>query len=151
MTAAPGMRDLAHRLLTYEAGSGKNSEPMESKTLRVYEKLRQSLSAVAGVTSFYSLACRALVLAKSEASSLSAAQIAADGSLRDFGKFEPQIDIDKDRASEYQAGEQGIILIARLLGLLFLFLGEALTLSLLRNAWPGEVCDDRNSENGRKA
>ena len=50
-----------------------------------------------------------------------------------------------------QAGDGGIILIARLLGLLRLFLGEALTLSLLRNAWPGEVFDDRNSAHGRKA
>ncbi len=29
MTAPPGMRDLAHRLLAYEAGAGKTSEPME--------------------------------------------------------------------------------------------------------------------------
>lgn len=151
MTAAPEIRNLAHRLLTYEAGAGKNSEPMESPTLRVYEKLRQSLSAVAGVTSFYSLACRALVLAKSEASSLGATQIAADGSLRDFVGFEPQTHMDRDRTSEYRAGEQGVILIARLLSLLFLFLGEALTLSLLRNAWPGEVFEDRNSTHGRKA
>jgi hypothetical protein len=54
--------------------------------------------------------------------------------------------MDKDRA-----GEGGIILIARLLGLLRSFLGEALTLSLLRNAWPSEAFDDRNSVHGRKA
>jgi hypothetical protein len=59
--------------------------------------------------------------------------------------------MDRDRTSEYRAGEQGVILIARLLGLLFLFLGEALTLSLLRNAWPGEAFDDRNSVHGSKA
>jgi len=45
----------------------------------------------------------------------------------------------------------GIILISRLLGLLFIFLGEALTLSLLREAWPGAVLDDRNSGNWRKS
>jgi hypothetical protein len=50
----------------------------------------------------------------------------------------------KDSATD---GE--IILIARLLGLLRLFLGEALTLRLLRSAWPAEVFDDRNFENGR--
>jgi hypothetical protein len=38
-----------------------------------------------------------------------------------------------------------------LLGLLGLFLGEALTLNLLRNAWPGAALDDHNSGNGRKA
>ena len=67
MTTAPEMRDLAHRLLTYEAGAGKTSEPMESPTLRVYEKLRQSLGEFAGVAGFESLASRALALAKSEA------------------------------------------------------------------------------------
>ena len=58
MTAAPGMRDLAHRLLVYEAGVGKASEPLEFPTLRVYEKLRQSLGGFVGVAGFYSLASR---------------------------------------------------------------------------------------------
>jgi hypothetical protein len=151
MTTPPKTRDLAYLLLTCEAVASKTSEPVNSATLRVYEKLRQSLTAVAGGTGFQSLACRALVLAKAEASNLGAAQITADGSLQDFGEFEPQIEIGKDRTSEYQASERGIILIARLLGLLHIFLGEALTLSLLRNAWPGEVFDERNSRHGRKA
>ena len=146
MTATPGMRDLAHRLLTYEAGAGKTSEPMESPTLRVYEKLRQSLGEFAGSAGFQSLASRALTLARPEAPSLSAARVTSDGSLQGLGEIKAQIDMDKDRA-----GEGGIILIARLLGLLRSFLGEALTLSLLRNAWPSEAFDDRNSVHGRKA
>jgi hypothetical protein len=133
------MRDLAHRLLTYEAGAGKASEPMEFATLRVYEKLRQRLSAFAGVAAFESLAFRALTQAKSEAPGLWAVQVAADGSLQGLGEFESQIDIDKDLA-----GEGGIVLIARFLVLLRIFLGEALTLSLLRSAWPSESFDDRN-------
>ena|ERR1035437_7814230 len=151
MTTPPEMRDLARRLLTYEDLAGKTSEPMESTTLRVYEKLRQSLGVFAGVTCFQSLASRALALARSEAPSLGAARVSADGSLQGLGEFEPQIDIDKDRAGVYPTGEGGIILIARLLGLLLIFLGEVLTLSLLRNAWPGAAFDNRNSGNGRKA
>jgi hypothetical protein len=148
MTTAPGMRDLANRLLTYEAGAGKASEPMEPPTLRVYEKLRQSLSEIAGVTGFQSLASRALAQARPEAPSLSAARVAADGSLQGLGEFEPQIDID---TVEYPAGEGGVILIDRLLGLLLIFLGEALTLNLVQNAWPGAAFHDRNSGNRRKA
>jgi hypothetical protein len=148
MAAAPGMRDLAHRLLTYEAGVGKTQEPMEFPTLRVYEKLRQSLGEFVGVAGFQSLAARALTLARPEAPSLGAARIAADGALlglgQGLGEMETQFDMNKD-----PAGDGGIILIARLLGLLRIFLGEALTLSLLRNAWPGEVFDDRNSAYGR--
>jgi hypothetical protein len=146
MMAPPEMRDLARRLLTYEDLAGKTSESKEAAILRVYEKLRQSLGVFAGSAGFQSLASRALALARSEAPSLSAARVSADGSLQGLGEFEPQIDIDKDRA-----GEGGIILIARLLGLLRTFLGEALTLSLLLNAWPGATFDDRNSGNGRKA
>lgn len=151
MTAAPGMRDLAHRLLTYEAGAGKPSEPMESATIRVYEKLRQGLGEFAGIAGFQSLASRALALARTEAPSLSALRVSTDGALQGLGKIEHQIDIDKDRAGESPAGEGQIILIARLLGLLLLFLGEALTLSLLRVTWPGAAFDDRSSEKGRKA
>jgi hypothetical protein len=140
------MRDLAHRLLTYEAGLSKTSEPMESPTARVYEKLRRSLGEFAGAAGFQSLALRALTLARPGSPRLNAVTITEDGSLQGLGEIENQFTIDKD-----QAGEAGIILIARLLGLLRIFLGEALTLSLLRNAWPGEVFDDRNSENRRTA
>ncbi len=150
MTAAPGMRDLAHRLLTYEAAAGKTPEPMESPTLRVYEKLRQSLGEFVGVAGFCSLASRALMLARPEAPSLGAARVAEDGALlglgQGLGEVESQFDMNKD-----PAGDGGIILIARLLGLLRIFLGEALTLSLLRNMWPGEVFDDRKSAHGRSA
>ena len=151
MTTPPTMRDLAHRLLAFEVVAGKTSEPVEFATLRVYEKLRQSVSAFAGVAAFESLAFRALTQAKSEAPSLWAVQVAEGGSLQGLGEFEPQIDMDKDLSGEFPAGDGGIVLIARLLGLLLIFLGEALTLSLLRNAWPGEAFDDRNSIHGRKA
>jgi hypothetical protein len=143
------MRELAHRLFAYEVVVGKTSEPMEFPILRIYEKLRQSLSAFAGVAAFESLAFRALTQAKSEAPGLWAVQVAQGGSLQGLGQFEPQIDMDKDLADRFPAGDGGIILIACLLGLLLLFLGDALTLSLLRNTWPDEAFDDRSSENGR--
>jgi hypothetical protein len=151
MTTPAEMRELAHRLLSYEANAGKTSESKEAPTLRVYEKLRKSLGVFAGSAGFQSLASRALALARSEAPSLGAARVTADGALQGLGESGLQSDIDKDRAGEYPAGEGGTILIARLLGLLLVFLGEALTLSLLRNAWPGAAFDDRNSEQERKA
>ena len=152
MTTPPTTRDLAHRLLAYEVVLAQTSEPSESATLRVYEKLRQGLGELVGGAGFYSLASRALALARTEAPSLSAARLAADGSLQGLGELEHQkMNIDKDRAAGSATDEAGIILIARLLGLLLLFLGEALTLSLLGVTWPGAALDDRSSENGRKA
>jgi hypothetical protein len=146
MMTPPELRDLARRLLAYDAIAGETSEPTESATLRVYEKLRQSLGAVAGGAAFQSLASRALALAKKEVPSLGTAQIAANGSIQGLSECELQIGNDMDRV-----GDGGILLIGHLLSLLPIFLGEALTLSLLRNAWPGASFDERDSENGRIA
>ena len=153
MTTAPTMRDLAHRLLVYETGTGKASEPMESPALRVYEKLRQSLSTFAGAAAFESLAFRALTQAKSEAPGLWAAQIASDGALEGLGEFEPQLNEFEPQlgSGKQQIGDGGVILIDHILGLLLIFLGETLTINLLRNAWPGASFDDRNAGNGRKS
>jgi len=151
MTTSPTTRDLAHRLLAYEVVLAETSELSESATLRVYEKLRQGLGDFVGVAGFYSLASRALALARTEAPSLSAARVAEDGSLQGLGEPERQMDIDKDRAAQSATGEAGMILIARLLGLLLLFLGEALTLSLLQVTWTAAAFEDCSSDNGRNA
>jgi hypothetical protein len=146
MTTLPEMRDLAQRLLSYEACAGNASEPVETTTLRVYQKLRQSLGELAGSAGFHALASRALALARSEVPSLSTVQVGTDGNLEGLSSIEPSIKAEQDRVQE-----GGVILISRLLGLLLIFLGEALTLSLLREAWPGAALDDRNSGNGRKS
>jgi len=155
MTTPPEMRDLAQRLLAYEVVAAETSEPLEFATSRVYEKLRLGLGEFAGVAGFQSLASRALALARTEAPSLSAVRISADGALQGLGhglyEFETQMDNDEDRAAEHASGEGGIILIARLLGLLLIFLGEALTLSLLRITWPGAALEDSDSMNRREA
>ena len=77
MTTLPETRDLAQRLLSYEASAGDTSEPVESTTLRVYQKLRQSLGELAGSAGFHALASRALTLARSEVLSLSEVQVGA--------------------------------------------------------------------------
>jgi hypothetical protein len=151
MTIPPEMRDLALRLLIYEAAADKNSRPMESATLRAYEKLRQSLVSFAGVAGFQSLAYRALMLAQAEAPSLCTVHVAADGALRGLGDINPQANMTKGQAGEDPAAEAGLILIACILSLLHTFLGGALTLSQLRNAWPDATFDNRNSGNGRSA
>src|ERR1039457_2434917 len=131
MVSLPEQGHLAPRLLTYEAVAGKNSEPAESAAFRVCERLRRPLITLAGVAGFRSLLSRALTLARAEAPSLSAVQVAADGSLKGLDELEPQIDIDKE-----QARDRGTILIAQLIGLLLTFIGEGLTLRLVQDVWP---------------
>ena len=43
------------------------------------------------------------------------------------------------------------MLVAQLLGLLFTFIGESLTLRLLLDVWPEAALDDGNSGIGRNA
>ena len=109
------------------------------------------LIGFAGVVGFHSLASRALALARPDAPGLSTAQVTADGSLMGLPELGPQIGMHNHQAGECQASEGGVILIARLLELLLIFLGEALTLRLLRDAWPAAAFDDRNAGNGRKS
>jgi hypothetical protein len=117
-------RDLALRLLAYEGIAGKTSEPTEFAAFGVCERLRQPLITLAGVAGFRSLLSRALTLARAEAPSLSAVQVAADGSLQGLEELRPQVDAD-------QAREAGIVLITQLLGLLVRVVGEAMTLQLV--------------------
>jgi hypothetical protein len=79
-----------------------------------------------GVSGFQALASRALALAKSESPRLNAVTVAENGGLLGLGEVRFLVDTDEDR-------EDGIILIAQLLGLFLTFLGEATTLRLIED------------------
>jgi len=59
---------------------------------------------------------------------------------------EHPINVEEDRVRD-----GGVILISRLLGLLVIFLGEALMMNLVRDVWPDAASDDGNPQDGRKA
>ena len=139
------MRDLAQRLLTYEANLGDASEQVGSVTLRAYEKLRRCLGELAGPAGFLSLASRALAAARSETPYLSGVQLIANGDLTGMIAIESSINFDKD--GDYEAGAS---FISHLLGLLLIFLGQALTINLLRDVWQDADLGRHRSENGRK-
>ena len=125
----PQTRDLALRLLACETAAGKTSEPSELAAFRVCARLRQPLITLAGVAGFRSLLSRALTLARAEAPSLKAVQVAADGSVKGLDELGSQ-------TGKEQASDGGAILIAQFLGLLLTFIGEGLTLRLIQDVWP---------------
>jgi hypothetical protein len=129
MMPSPETQDLARRLLAHEVAAGNTSERTESAAFRVCEKLRPPISALAGVAGYRSLLSRALTLARAEAPSLGTVHVTADGSLEVLGELEPQVDKD-------QPGEDGVLLIAQLLGLFVDFIGAALTLRLVQDVSP---------------
>jgi hypothetical protein len=139
----PESRHLAQRLLAYEKAAGKTSEPAESAAFRVCAKLRLPLVTLAGVAGFRSLLSRALTLARAEAPSLNAVQVAADGSVKGLDELASQTDKEPSR-------DGGAILITQLIGLLLTFIGEGLTLRLVQDVWPEAAFDGRVSEKERK-
>jgi hypothetical protein len=91
--------------------------------------MRPHLATLMGSTGFRSLLSRALALASAEVRWLRAARVAADGSL--VGTDE----LDAQTGPEEMAGGS-VVLVACLLGLLVAFIGENLTLRMVRDVWP---------------
>jgi hypothetical protein len=64
--------------------------------------------------------------------------------LKGLDELGPQRDKD-------MAMEGGALLIAQLLGLLLLFIGEGITLRLVQDVWPESAFDDRDSGKEKRA
>jgi len=96
---------------------------------------------LAGVAGFRSLMSRAVALAKAESPSLSAINVQTNGSLEGLEKVGQ---VQSERSTD-QAGD---LVVAQLLGLLVTFIGEPLTLGLVRDAWPNESVPGLDSESG---
>ena len=127
------MRDLARRLL---AASQTASDPHVHEAVVVIEKLRISLTKFAGAEGFASLLRRALVLASAEVPSLQSVKVGADGRLEGFEQ------LAADTGTGAAGGEAAVAITAHLLGLLVTFIGEPLTLRLVREAWPDTSLDE---------
>jgi hypothetical protein len=122
---SPSMRDLARRLL---AASQTASNPHVYEAVPVNEKLRVSLTRFAGADGFAALLRRAVGLASAEVPALARAKVNAEGRLEG-------LDQAATHAGSAQ-GEETVAITAHLLGLLVTFIGEPLTLRLVREAWP---------------
>src|SRR5687767_10003501 len=141
--ASPIMQDLARQLLLLEEAHGNSSTAEADTALQVIEQLRLHLVRFAGVNGFRSLLARSLTLAKAEDPSLEDARVRDDGSLEGFQgiKLSPETD---------GVAHAGLILVAHLLQLLVTFIGESLTLGLLREKWPEASIDRANLGSGEK-
>ena len=127
--ASSEMRNLAERLLAFEAAHHSSTEAGANIAEQVIEELRLHLIRLAGVDGFQSLLSRALTLAKAEVPSLNMVKVRAAGSLEGFAEIEQSHDAGAARHA-------GIALVAHLLELLVTFIGAPLTLVLVRDKWP---------------
>jgi hypothetical protein len=127
--ATPQMRDLSQCLIAYETRGNKSSETKSPAACLVGEKLRPHLAALLGNVGFRALLSRALALANTDIPWLRAVHVKADGSFEGLDELEAQVDPE-------EIFEGCVVLLAQLLGLLAAFIGENLTLHLVREVWP---------------
>jgi hypothetical protein len=126
---SPAIRNLARWLLARESAAVKPPGGTSPGVFFVCDTLRQHLSVLAGAAGFRSLISRALTLARAEVPGLDAVRVREDGSLEWPGADESQRDPEGIAKGE-------AALVARFLGLLISFIGEPLTLRLVREVWP---------------
>jgi hypothetical protein len=135
------MRDFAERLIAYETRGNKSSETKPPAVFLVGEKLRPQLATLMGNVGFRALLSRALALANAEVPRLRAVRVKADGSFEGLAELGAHVDLD-------EIFEGRVVLLAQLLGLLAAFIGEDLTLRLVREVWPKLSLNDLNFGKG---
>jgi hypothetical protein len=141
--ASPEMRNFAKRLILYEANGNESAKTQVSDAFSVCEKLRPPLATLTGNIGFRALLSRALVLAGEEVAWLRAVHVKSDGSLEGLEEVHAQL-------SPEVLFEGKVFLLAQLLGLLVAFIGENLTLRLVREVWPQAPLDDLNLSKGNR-
>ncbi|MBC7856949.1 MAG: hypothetical protein IAF94_26265 [Pirellulaceae bacterium] len=130
-TPSSSLQDLAQRLLRVEAASKSPMQPHDYEAVRVCDKLRVSLTRFAGADGFTSLLRRSLTLAQADAPSLRCVKLGPDGSLEGLEELAAE-----PRSGGDDEAQSAIAITTHLLGLLVTFIGEAITLRLVREAWP---------------
>ena len=131
------MRDIAERLLDCETGVIKSHGTTILPAACVCEKLREPLATLMGRSGFRALLSRALASAAQKVPSLHAVRVNADSALERSNKaaapLSPATDV-----------EGSVALVAHLLESLVAFIGENLTLRLLRDIWPNLKLNEWN-------
>lgn len=126
--ATPPTRELAGCLIAFETQKLTFPDTSVSGAFRVCERLRPHLATYMGSAGFRALLSRALALAGAEVPWLRLVQVKADGSLGGLERLETQVD-------PKELTEGGLVLVAQVLALLMAFVGEDLTLQLVREVW----------------
>lgn len=142
--ASPEFHDLAQRFVAFETARVNASDEVIDAAVQIIEKLRLHLIKLAGVEGFRSLLMRALALARAQAPALQSLHVGADSSLQ--GPHETEL-----HSLMGTTGQDGIILVAHLLELLVTFIGETLTLQLVRDIWPDAYINRSNPSTEEKA
>lgn len=140
---APERWAFAERLTEWGTRGREPSQTERGAAFFVCQRLCAHLATFMGDVGIQALQSRALELATADVAWLSAVSVKADGSLG--GLDAPEADV-----SPAEHARAAVALLARLVDLLATFIGEELTLQLVREAWPDLPLDLPGSGKGRK-
>jgi hypothetical protein len=124
-TPSASIRAWTRRLLAVEAANRSASDAQVHEAVRVAEKLRISLAQFVGADGFTALLRRALALARADVPVLQSAKVTSDGRQEGIQAADAGTDV-----------EAAAVITEHVLALLVVFIGESLTLRLVREAWP---------------
>ena len=124
--ATQKLRIYAENLIDDEVSRNETSKSNPAAPFVVIEKLSPHFVALMGAAGFRALLARALALSSAEVSWLRELHVGNDGSFEGLDELH-------GRANPEEISGGGIVLLARLLGLLVALIGEDLTLRLLSN------------------
>lgn len=130
------MRSFAARLIDHEEGLG-SAAPGIPAAFTVPDRMRTHLTTLMGNGGHRALLMRSLALAGAEVRWLREIGVGIDGSLEGLDSIAEPLTRD-------EAFNGGAVLVAHLIGLLVAFIGERLTLQILREIWPKMPAKDLN-------
>ena len=122
-----GQVERAKRLLAHEGNSGSSSAECAAAAWRLYEKLNARLAPLLGSAGVQALFVRSAKLAQAEVGSL--AEVATPEGMNKLGAVLQALDSTK-------ATEVAATLFGTFFELMTTFIGERLTVLVLRSAWP---------------
>lgn len=127
------MRDLAKRLVVASrAAHDAAGEPHVHEAVAVCEILQKSISKFAGADGFKALMRRAMALARVETPALQSVKLGDNCQMEGLDEL----------ATAPGGADAAAVLTAHMLELLVTFIGEPLTLRLVREGWPDAKLDN---------
>ena len=141
MAGSANLRQAIQRALTREAGTDADAKAVAAAALRVYATLAGQLALLIGDGGVKALSARSLHLVRRDFPWLAEAQ-ETDPSEGPFARLGSCL----ERQQPTVAAEGAAAALATLGGLVETLIGEALTMRVLRAAWPSAFPDETRQE-----
>ena len=129
------------RMLAREAGTGADAPAIAAAARRLWERFAEQLTPLIGNVGVAAICARSLHLTQRNVRELAPVRVSAQGDAP-FALLQRFLEQREPAA----ATEAAVAVLAAASELLASFIGESLTTSLLREAWPDEFAGDTTEE-----